>query len=431
METNARASLKFQLNQAILEQARIRSIILAIVVFVVVAGFSLNAVLYSDYFSADGDNMNFIYIGVGLLIFLSARGVVFARLLPTIYKKRGHLPWLIRYGNTFFEISIPSFTLFLFATQDNPYIALVAPIVSLYFVFILLSTLELDWKLSVFSGVVSGIQYVAIAIFYIDKVDPHESFMFLDLPIFYIGRGMIMVLAGVTAGFVGNQIKKTFIRYYRKKEESDKIQKLFGQQVSQAIVAEFLKDNFEIRSRRRNACIMFLDIRGFTPFTENMTPEEIIAYQNKVFPFMFEVVMKHHGIVNQLMGDGFMATFGAPVAFENDCLNAVNSAREILEGLRAKNPDGEFGETRIGIGIHYGEVVTGNVGSALRQQYSITGNTVIVASRIEQLNKRYHTSLLISKTVHDRIKNEHADGKSLGEIRIDGLKKPMELFQLA
>ena len=77
-----------------------------------------------------------------------------------------------------------------------------------------------------------------------------------------------------------------------------------------------------------------------------MSPEEIIDYQNKVFPFMFEVVQKNHGIINQLMGDGFMATFGAPVSFENDCLNAVNSSLEILSILEEKNEKGEFGPTK-------------------------------------------------------------------------------------
>ena len=154
---------------------------------------------------------------------------------------------------------------------------------------------------------------------------------------------------------------------------------------------------------------MFLDIRDFTAFAEKLEPSEIIQYQNDVFGFMIDVISKYDGIINQFLGDGFMATFGAPVSSEHDSQHAVNASFEIINLLREKCESGEIPETKVGIGLHAGNIVTGNVGTAERKQYSITGNTVILASRIEQLNKQFESQLLISEEVFKRVNLEKLD----------------------
>ena len=108
---------------------------------------------------------------------------------------------------------------------------------------------------------------------------------------------------------------------------------------------------------------MFLDIRNFTPFVESKTPEEIIEYQNNVLGFMMEKVIEHGGIVNTVLGDGFMATFGAPVSAGNDCLQAYKAAVEIMQMVREKSRTGEIPPSKSGIGMHAGNVVAGNVGT--------------------------------------------------------------------
>jgi len=146
---------------------------------------------------------------------------------------------------------------------------------------------------------------------------------------------------------------------------------------------------------------------------------------------MIERVNEHHGIINQFMGDGFMATFGAPISHENDCQNAVNAAIAIINDVKFKNDKKLIPETKLGIGLHAGEVITGNVGTAIRKQYSITGNVVILASRLEQLNKKYNSQILISKEVLDRIDSEGINLKQLGLAEIKGRSDPMEIYQLA
>jgi adenylate cyclase len=176
---------------------------------------------------------------------------------------------------------------------------------------------------------------------------------------------------------------------------------------------------------------MFLDIRDYTAYCEGKKPEEIIDFQNRVFSFMIEIINHYDGIINQFVGDGFMATFGAPIESDNDCANAVNAALEILKDLQKKNQSKELPGTRIGIGLHFGEVVTGNVGTETRKQYSITGNAVILASRIEQLNKEFNSSLLISRDVLEKAGLRADDYKAMGPIRLKGRSKALEIFRLA
>ncbi|MEM9299244.1 MAG: adenylate/guanylate cyclase domain-containing protein [Bacteroidota bacterium] len=207
-----------------------------------------------------------------------------------------------------------------------------------------------------------------------------------------------------------------------------KIKKLLGQQVSDDI-AQALLNQESGNITGKFVCVMFLDIRDFTPFAESRKPEEIIAYQNDVFGFMIEIIAKHHGVINQFMGDGFMATFGAPVSYENDVQNAFNAANEIVKEVNLRSEEGKIYKTRVGIGLHAGDVVAGNVGTEIRKQYSVTGNTVITAARIEQLNKTFKSQLLISDSVYQRLSVNLEDSKI--ETQIKGRKDPIKIYKVA
>jgi adenylate cyclase len=137
-----------------------------------------------------------------------------------------------------------------------------------------------------------------------------------------------------------------------------------------------------------------------------------------VFGAAVEVVSRHRGVITQFLGDGFMATFGAPLSSGNDCANALAAARELVAKLKVP----------IGIGLHAGDAVTGNVGSAERKQYSVTGNVVILASRIEQLNKEYGSQVLVSHEVLERA-GERA--VSLGAVHVKGREQPIEIYKVA
>jgi adenylate cyclase len=245
-----------------------------------------------------------------------------------------------------------------------------------------------------------------------------------------IGKGLFLLFCGIAAGMISNEIKKRVYGILQIADERNKIIDVFGQQVSPEVAEELILKQDEETGTIRDVCVMFLDIRNFTSMVEKKNPKEIVAYQDAVFGMAIDIIIKNKGIINQFLGDGFMATFGAPVHRGNDCQNAVNAGLEIINSLKIKNKEKLFLPTRVGIGIHYGEAVTGNVGTAARKQYSITGNVVILASRLEELNKEYNSQLLISKEVLQNINAEQGSYESLGEVVIKGRKEPMEIFKL-
>lgn len=214
-------------------------------------------------------------------------------------------------------------------------------------------------------------------------------------------------------------------------QAEQKIKKLLGQQVSDDIAEALLAEEGSAEIKSKFVCVMFLDIRDFTPFAEAREPQEIISYQNDVFGFMIEIVAKHHGVINQFMGDGFMATFGAPASYGNDTKNAFLAAMEIVAEVNARSEAGTIEKTRIGIGLHAGEVVAGNVGTEIRKQYSITGNTVITAARIEQLNKIYHSQLLISEEVATHLDKHDFAFDEMIETKIKGRKDLIKIYKVA
>lgn len=206
------------------------------------------------------------------------------------------------------------------------------------------------------------------------------------------------------------------------------ISKLLEQQVSPEIASALIEEAPE--KRKQFVAIMFLDIRGFTPIAEKMEAKELIEYQNHIFGFMIEIIQQYHGNINQFMGDGFMATFGAPIAHGDDIKNAFLAGKEIISQLEEVNAKRIVPHTNVGIGIHAGPVVTGNVGTETRKQFSVTGNTVIIAARIEQLNKQYGSNLIISQEVNQHLEDSDTDGMNYQgyEAKVKGRTEAVEIL---
>lgn len=334
---------------------------------------------------------------------------------------------LIRYINAFTEISIPSVVLIIYSFNLPSMYPLFTPVSLLYFLIIMLSALELDFKLCLFSGTMAALQYIIIALYLTSK--PSEVFDSLSFFPIHIGTAALLFISGHTAGLITVHIKRGLLKYYKAQSERNEIQKLFGQQISREIVDELVENHYEVQSRTRFAVIMFIDIRNFSIFAQNKSPEEIISYQNNVFSFMIEIINKHKGIVNQIMGDGLMAIFGAPIEHKNDCQSAVNASLEIYKELKRRNEKGLLPETIIRIGINAGEVVTGNVGTSERKQYSVTGQPVIIAARLEQINKELNSVILISDEVYKRVVLEN-EPINHDDIAIKGVPNPITVYQI-
>lgn len=225
-------------------------------------------------------------------------------------------------------------------------------------------------------------------------------------------RNLTMVLALVFAlllsVFILYRYKIRANRQLRQaKDELDfankKVAGLLQEQLSGDIADTLIKGETN-QVKETFVAVMFVDIREFTPKVAQLKPEEINRYQNKVFGFMIDIIEAHHGNINQLLGDGFMASFGAPKSFGNDVQNAVDAGIAILAALAEINTKGEIPKTEIGIGLDCGTAVMGNVGGSGRKQFSLTGNVVISAARIEQANKTIGSHFLISEAAQKKSK---------------------------
>lgn len=211
----------------------------------------------------------------------------------------------------------------------------------------------------------------------------------------------------------------------------EKIETLFGQQVSKEVADELLSNNTSEQSKAFDVSVMFLDIRDFTTFADSKAPEEVASFQNIVFSELIAIIRAHKGITTQLLGDGLMAVFGAPVISKSHSQRAVKAGYDILERIENLSAEGKIPPIRLGIGLHAGRVIAGNIGNAFRKQYSLTGNTVIIASRIEQLNKKFESQFLISETIHQKIKDEYENISPLGEACLKGIEDPVNIYKLA
>jgi adenylate cyclase len=417
-----------EFSKEILQSEKFRGLLLSGIIVVMLLAIAVNA-YYLKVFENDliKPFQWFIVILIGLLI----RSMLVRKFQVVWFKKSRKKYLSFLYINTFIETSIPSVVIIVFASQFNPATALISPIVFFYFIFIILSIFDLDLKLSIFSGFVASTEYLILALIYYDQHKFTGDLAILNVFTLYAAKSLFLLMAGVIAGVVSLKIRKNIFSSFHSLQERNDLEKAFGQQVSKEVVDEFIQNNLAITSREREATIVFLDIRDFSNFCEGKTPEEINKYQNEVLSFMIDIVKKNRGIVNQILGDGFMATFGAPVEDEKHTDNAVNAAKEIIRQLNFNNEEGKIEKTKVGIGIHCGEVVTGNVGTEDRMQYSVTGNTVILAARLEQLNKEFNSSVIVSKDVIDNMKTEGVEYISLGNVNVKGFANPIGVYRIS
>jgi class 3 adenylate cyclase len=213
--------------------------------------------------------------------------------------------------------------------------------------------------------------------------------------------------------------------------DRDRVLGLFGRHTHPAVVEELLKHEADPPSRRVQACVMFLDVRGFTAFSERAEPEAVVDYLNALFAITTDAVTSRGGIIHQLLGDGFMAIFGAPLSTPDDCARAVEASLDIAARVEAEVEAARLLPTTVGIGLHAGEVVAGTVGSPQHKEYKVTGDVVNVAARVEGLNKAFDSRVLATAAVVDRLPPDRFEAEPLGEVTLRGRGDSPALFRIA
>jgi len=421
----------------ILKSEVLRSVIVAVIAFGAMAWFLVTLLFFPQHFprTALQDYRGISIFGWLALIFvaLGFYEIGFTFVIRYFIKKRKKFPYLPRFFNAFIEISTLSMVIFFASRTGLGLEAVFTPTIFLYFVFIALSSLRLIVGLSVFTGFVASAEYLGLAFYLMNTYNLSGNACLGDVAYssgFHLSRGFILLFAGIITGFVSYQIKKRLVTSLQTMDERNSVVTIFGEHVSPEVVDRLMEKGGDIGSESRYVCTLFLDIRNFTGYCENRNSHEIIDFLNYIFDFLVEVINRNHGIVNKFLGDGFMAVFGAPFSEGNDCENAVRASIEMIDMLEKESAAGIIPPTRIGIGLHAGDVVTGNVGSSRRKEYTIIGDVVNIASRIEQLNKRFSSSLLVSHEVWSKISGMKVDAEDLGSIEIRGHQHPVNIFRI-
>ncbi|MCX5843757.1 MAG: adenylate/guanylate cyclase domain-containing protein, partial [Deltaproteobacteria bacterium] len=217
--------------------------------------------------------------------------------------------------------------------------------------------------------------------------------------------------------------------------EKKKIRGAFQYYLTASVINEMLKDPAKLKlgGDKKDLTVLFSDIRGFTTIAENMkTPEELVHLLNEYLTAMTNVVFTYDGLLDKYMGDAIMAVFGAPLNQPDHPLRACKTALDMMDELKKlqiKWADEGRPVLTIGIGINSGDMVVGNMGSEMRFDYTVMGDSVNLGSRLEGINKEYGTNIVISESTHNAVK-DILFCRELDSVRVKGKNLPVKIYEL-
>jgi adenylate cyclase len=213
------------------------------------------------------------------------------------------------------------------------------------------------------------------------------------------------------------------------------IRHIFQKYVPAEVVKEVLQkkgDDTLLGGKKLKVSILFSDIRNFTPMSSKMLPEDLVTFLNYYFTLMVDVILEEGGVLDKYMGDAIMALFGAPLQKPDDAARAVRAAVRMKKKLADMNEAlGQAGwpQIRIGIGINTGDVIAGNIGSEKKVEYTVIGDTVNVAQRIESLNKRFGTTILINERTYQEI-GDHFIVNAMDPVYVKGKSEMIQVYEV-
>lgn len=212
--------------------------------------------------------------------------------------------------------------------------------------------------------------------------------------------------------------------------ERDRVRALLGKVVSPAVAEELLNKRIELGGEEREVTLLFSDIRNFTELCEHRAPSEILSMLNLYLTRMSALVDEHDGVVDKYIGDAVMAIYGAPMTVGCDALHALQSAlamQEALPELNQRFNAAGWPSLSIGIGIHSGNAVAGNMGSEARLNYTVLGDTVNLASRLESLTKYYGIGIIVSAST--RVLCPDRQFREIDRVRVKGKQLPVTIYE--
>lgn len=279
------------------------------------------------------------------------------------------------------------------------------------------------------AGQILSVALFLMFVFSISLTSPIEALADLTNQ---VAKGNFSVKASVRSKDEVGQLGEAFNHMIQGLVERDKVKSMFNKFHGSSVAEDLMKGDLQLGGSRKTVTVFFSDIRGFTKFSEGQEPEQVVEMLNEYFQIMVKIINANGGVVDKFIGDAIMAVWGAPNSTERDSQNAVKASLQMRKALvelnEARRSRGQV-PLRIGMGLHRGEAISGTIGSEERMEYTVIGDTVNQASRIESATKAFGTDLLVSADLAEVIKSEFIVELG-GSVEVKGKSEPLSLFKV-
>ena len=247
----------------------------------------------------------------------------------------------------------------------------------------------------------------------------------------YLSHQLILPLAATTFLILTAYVLNMTYGYLSESRSKRRLADLFGTYVPPELVAEMVKspESYSMEAETREMTVLFCDMRGFTQLSETMPPAELQQLLNTVFSRLTEVIRHHQGTIDKYMGDCVMAFWGAPVRRDDHAACAVHAAKDMVQAIQrinAENRQAGMPAIGVGIGINTGQMLVGDMGSKLRRSYTVLGDAVNLASRIEALSRVYGVDILVGEATRNALPDEPLD--EVDRVVVKGKTEAVTLF---
>lgn len=261
-----------------------------------------------------------------------------------------------------------------------------------------------------------------------------SGYIFLTIVAF--NKGKLINVTYPTLSLIGSHFLNLIMKYQEQSRQRKRIKQAFSHYLHPKLVEEIDKNPqyLSLGGEKREVSVLFSDIRNFTTISERLDPEILVHLLNKHFSEMTRIIVKYNGFVDKFIGDCVMAVFGVPIPVKNHAYYAVKAGIEMVKSAKklSKEWKQETGyPLHIGVGINVGTVLVGNIGSAERLNYTVLGDTVNLASRLEGQCKTYGVSIVASEFIIDQLPDESEIAyRKLDFIKVKGKTEPVTIYEI-
>lgn len=314
-------------------------------------------------------------------------------------------------------------------------VSIATPFSFMLFSIVIITGFFFNVRLSVIYGVISGIAYIIAYVlsrpYYLEIYALHPNLEREFSVQYAVMKTIILVVAGGLTGIIASTARKLIYNILEEEKEKNAIGRLFGQYVSPEVKEKIIKERKDAIAEKEQVVVLFSDIRSFTNLSEQSKPEELVMTLNDYFDHMVKAITANQGIVDKFIGDAVMAVFGGLIKLDNPCDAALNAAIQMRGELAIINKslaEKNFPNLENGIGLHYGEVIQGTIGSLDRKEFTVIGDTVNTAARVEKFTKKYNKILLTDSVYKGLSPAMQTVCLKVGNANLRGKSEPVMMY---